>query len=107
MNYKHYDYLKIMKGFKAKSPTVIRHVLIEWRWFVSLILFTSITMLVLIILGMPELAGGTFVGMTFVIAADIGRIMVRVKFWPIINQITDWDKVDELIEEHEADANNI
>lgn len=94
--------LKIYAGHHAQSPTIARMVRIYWNSFVFPVVGVAIGCWA-ITAGIPAV-GWLFVGAWIgVFLRDVGRFQVFFQTWPVLHEVIDWKRVNDLVETWEKD----
>jgi hypothetical protein len=98
--------LRTYKRFRGKRPTVLKSLWAIRRGLVPNVVLAVVLCLLasaladfprsVVIFGIGMCAGAFF--------RDIGYAMAHTGQWAVFEQIVDWDRVDEILEEHEKTA---
>jgi hypothetical protein len=93
--------LQFLYLFHSKAPTVFRQMGFNWIALLPVFVIAVLGCFVISIPGFENIgwlwigfAGGAF-------GRDIGRFRGIVRVWPIYKEITNWQRVSELLESNE------
>jgi hypothetical protein len=90
--------LRMVRDFRDAPPTVLHYVKTNWKSTLLIGVLCTVAAVVYYRGGWPVVSG-FFVGTLFgVITRDAGWYRKLVRSWPLSREITDWSRVDELIE---------
>jgi len=99
----HLKRLKKSKELRGKKLSTISLIKNNWKFYLVVGSIFGIASYFQIKDGSSIFAvflGGAFFGM---ILRDITWFRLTTRFWPISDAVTDWEKIDEFIEENESD----
>lgn len=89
--------LRAARGFRASPPTLRWYVRSSWRIYLLLTVVSGFGVGFSAWIGHP-VASGFFAGLVLAtFLRDLGWYSQFVKGWPLSNEITNWDRVDELL----------
>jgi hypothetical protein len=90
--------------FRSHPPTVWWYVRRSWHDYVYLLVLCGISIPVFLWVGWPFVSA-FFAGSLFsAVVRDIKVFQQYVNTWPLSNEITDWDKVNELLRNAQSAA---
>ena len=96
--------LQKMHEFRTVPPTIGSYIKLGWRAQLLVLLIGAIGIFLFLWAGWP-LASGFFAGMVVATyARDIGWYRRMVQSWPLMREITDWNRVDELLSQSHGSA---
>lgn len=96
--------LQKMQEYRATPPTIRTHVASNWRPYLYLLIVGGIGIAFFLWAGWP-VASALFAGMVFAtFVRDLGWFRRMIQSWPLLQEITDWNKVDELIKQRHGPA---
>lgn len=90
--------LRALRAQRESSPTILGYLKATWR-ATALLSTLCISAAAIYYWAGWFLPGGFFVGVLFgVLVRDAGWYRRLVRNWPVSKEITDWSRVDELID---------
>lgn len=93
-----------LREFRTSPPTISTYVRDGWRASIYIIIVGSIGIAFFLWAGWP-VASGLFGGMVLAtLVRDIGWYRRIVKSWPLQREITDWTRVEQLLESLDGPA---
>ena len=98
----HLKNLKVSKKYEGKERSAISTYFSAWKaHLINIVIFISFAYLAYRYNGI-EYAFFVFGGLFGLLIRDFAWHRMLARFWPINDSITDWEKVDKIIDENET-----
>jgi len=96
--------LKKMREFREVSPTIARYIRLGWRAYAYLLVVGAAGIIFFLWAGWPA-ASTFFAGMVLAtFLRDLGWYRRMVNSWPLVHEITNWQRVDEILNQFHTPA---
>ena len=100
----HFRQLRKMREFHKKSPTILAYIKSGWRAYAYLLTVGAIGIAFFLWRGWP-VASAFFAGLVLAtFLRDLGWYRRMVSSWPLHQEVTNWDRVDELLKQSHTPA---
>ena len=98
----HLNQLKLSKKYRGEKKSAILFYVLAWKaHLANIILFSILIYIAYKYIGFEHsiFIGGALFGL---LLRDLAWRIMLAKFWPVSDAVTNWDKVDKIIEENET-----
>ncbi|AHX16414.1 hypothetical protein CH75_17435 [Dyella jiangningensis] len=88
--------LELYVHFRDRDMSVLALFLFNWRLYVFILVIGGLSVAAMIHLRSPLFAWAFALGYLLIVLRDTGGFLRTSRAWPMVREVLDWSKVDEL-----------